>query len=254
MTQVHLHRRMRIVFVGVMFLLGLCLLLGPEEAYAQDFGIRDTVRYLPPSYQLTSCDSLVKMRLPIYLFCDIPAITYSVELHLSAGGSFDTAFGFSLGNCDDWYDESALIDSSRLGSSVYCEGVGGVCPGEGVAFEFVIDVRPGDSTHVSSVSSDEFLIGDLFNYWHPLGMELDTFFIVPTSYEIGAGDADASGFVTISDAVYLIQFIFSGGCAPWSLSSADPNADCSNTVSDVVYLINYIFAGGPPPQAGCVGQ
>ncbi len=236
----------------VVLILVLFGVLRTDVSFGQDFGIRDTVRYLPPSYQLTSCDSLVKMHLPIYLFCDRPAVTYFVKLHLSAGGSFDTAFGFSLGNCDDWYDESVLIDSSRLASAVYCEGVGGVCPGEGVAYEFAIDVRLGDSVHVSSVYSDEFLIGDLFNYWHPLGRELDTFFIVPTTFEIGSGDADASGQVTISDAVHLIQYIFAGGCAPFDSDAADADGSCQVTVSDAVYLINYIFAGGPPPQAGCV--
>lgn len=254
MAQMHSYRRMRILHAGAMILLGLCSILETEEAHGQDFGIRDTVRYLQPSYQLTSCDSLVKMRLPIYLFCDLGATVHQVGLHLSAGGAFDTAFGFSFGNCVDVYNSSSLIDSSELRSLVYCDDGGGVCPGEGVAYEFVIDVRPGDSIHVNSVAPWQFQIGDLFNYWKPLGTELDTFFIVPTSYEIGAGDADASGFVTISDAVSLIQYIFAGGCAPFDLNAADPNADCSNTISDVVYLINYIFAGGPPPQVGCVGQ
>ncbi len=65
------------------------------------------------------------------------------------------------------------------------------------------------------------------------------------------GDADGSGTVTISDAVYLINYIFSGGPAPDPLLSAD--ADCSGTVtiSDAVYLINYIFSGGPVPCAAC---
>ncbi len=62
-----------------------------------------------------------------------------------------------------------------------------------------------------------------------------------------AGDANGDGFVSISDAVYLITYIFGGGPAPDPLDSGD--ADCSGiiTISDAVYLINYIFAGGPPP-------
>lgn len=62
-----------------------------------------------------------------------------------------------------------------------------------------------------------------------------------------AGDADGNGQLTISDAVYLINYIFAGGPAPNPVLRGD--ADCSNVVniSDVVYLIRYIFAGGPPP-------
>ena len=65
------------------------------------------------------------------------------------------------------------------------------------------------------------------------------------------GDADGSTAVTISDAVYLINYIFSGGPAPNPLLSGD--ADCSGTVtiSDAVYMINYIFAGGSAPCASC---
>ncbi len=65
------------------------------------------------------------------------------------------------------------------------------------------------------------------------------------------GDADGTGSVTISDAVRLINYIFSGGPAPNPLLSGD--ADCSGlvTISDAVYLINYIFAGGPTPCAAC---
>jgi len=65
------------------------------------------------------------------------------------------------------------------------------------------------------------------------------------------GDADNSGSVTISDAVYLINYIFSGGPAPNPIDSGD--TDCSGlvTISDAVYLISYIFSGGSVPCAAC---
>ncbi len=65
------------------------------------------------------------------------------------------------------------------------------------------------------------------------------------------GDADANGIVNISDAVYLITFIFGGGAPPAPLLAGD--ADCNGfiTISDAVYLISFIFAGGPAPCANC---
>ncbi len=65
------------------------------------------------------------------------------------------------------------------------------------------------------------------------------------------GDADGSDDVTISDAVYLINFVFNGGPTPDPLLAGD--ADCSSTItiSDAVYLINFIFNGGPTPCAAC---
>lgn len=65
------------------------------------------------------------------------------------------------------------------------------------------------------------------------------------------GDADGNDLVTVSDAVYLISYIFAGGVAPTPLDSGDSNCDNSVSISDVVYLISYIFAGGPAPCAGC---
>jgi aminopeptidase N len=66
-----------------------------------------------------------------------------------------------------------------------------------------------------------------------------------------SGDANHDGFVDISDVVYLIAYIFSGGSAPVPLQAGDANADCLVDISDVVYLISYIFSGGSAPLLGC---
>ncbi|MCX6832720.1 MAG: dockerin type I repeat-containing protein [candidate division Zixibacteria bacterium] len=62
------------------------------------------------------------------------------------------------------------------------------------------------------------------------------------------GDANADGTTDISDVVYLIAYIFSGGSAPQPLLAADANHDGTVDISDVVYLIAYIFSGGPAPD------
>lgn len=63
------------------------------------------------------------------------------------------------------------------------------------------------------------------------------------------GDANRDGNVSVSDVVYLINYLFKGGPAPNPLNIADANCDGDISVSDAVYLINYLFKGGPPP--GC---
>ncbi len=65
------------------------------------------------------------------------------------------------------------------------------------------------------------------------------------------GDANSDGSVNISDAVYLIAYIFAGGPAPSPLDFGDVNCDGAVNISDAVYLIAYIFAGGAAPCAGC---
>lgn len=61
------------------------------------------------------------------------------------------------------------------------------------------------------------------------------------------GDPDGNSIVTLSDAIFIINYIFANGVAPEPVESGD--ADCNGmvTISDVVYLINFIFAGGPAP-------
>jgi hypothetical protein len=64
------------------------------------------------------------------------------------------------------------------------------------------------------------------------------------------GDANADTKVTVSDVVYLVNYLFKGGPAPKCVPlapCADANGDGKITVSDVVYLINYLFKGGPAP-------
>ncbi len=66
------------------------------------------------------------------------------------------------------------------------------------------------------------------------------------------GDANADGNVDISDAVFLIQYIFAGGPSPNPPATGDANCDASVDISDPVYLIQYIFSGGPAPCALCI--
>ena len=63
------------------------------------------------------------------------------------------------------------------------------------------------------------------------------------------GDPDNSGQCTISDCVYLINFIFAGGPPP-APRALTGDTDCNGiiTISDAVSIINYIFVSGPVPD------
>ena len=72
---------------------------------------------------------------------------------------------------------------------------------------------------------------------------------IEAEFEAGfaRGDANADGKRTVSDVVYLINYLFKGGTFPQPLQAGDCNCDGKVTVADVVYLINYLFKGGPSP-------
>ena len=61
------------------------------------------------------------------------------------------------------------------------------------------------------------------------------------------GDASGDGVLDVSDAVFLIRYIFDGGTAPAHVQAGDVNCDDQISVSDVVKVIRYIFGGGPGP-------
>ncbi|MFH2056801.1 MAG: dockerin type I repeat-containing protein, partial [bacterium] len=65
------------------------------------------------------------------------------------------------------------------------------------------------------------------------------------------GDADGDLAVNITDAVYLINYIFGDQFAPDPLVAGDADCDGAVNITDVVELINYIFNSGPPPCDAC---
>lgn len=62
-----------------------------------------------------------------------------------------------------------------------------------------------------------------------------------------SGDINSDGDINISDAVYLITWIFKGGPAPKRTGEADVNCDGTLNIADAVYIVSYIFQSGPEP-------
>jgi hypothetical protein len=66
------------------------------------------------------------------------------------------------------------------------------------------------------------------------------------------GDANNDGEIDISDAVFLISYIYSGGAAPadcnYPFGMGDANGDGRVSVADAIFLIGYMFSGGPAPH------
>jgi hypothetical protein len=116
------------------------------------------------------------------------------------------------------------------------------------------DPSPADAHHNHPWDIYEFNIA-----WQQLGYPIDqTYKDILASHSVDlcvftVGDADGSGIEAISDAVYLISYIFSGGPAPAPHYRGSGDADCNGivTLSDAVWLISFIFAGGNPPGATC---
>ena len=65
------------------------------------------------------------------------------------------------------------------------------------------------------------------------------------------GDVNSDSVIDVSDAVYIINYAFSGGPEPEPIESGDVNCDDIVDVSDAVYVVNYAFSSGPAPCSEC---
>jgi len=65
------------------------------------------------------------------------------------------------------------------------------------------------------------------------------------------GDANNDETVNVSDAVYLVNYVFLEGLPPEPLCEGDANGDSETNVSDAVYIVNYVFLEGPLPKPDC---
>jgi Peptidase family M28/Dockerin type I domain len=73
------------------------------------------------------------------------------------------------------------------------------------------------------------------------------FTITITEQAYICGDANSDGEINVSDAVWIVNYVFVGGDPPDPLEAGEANCDGSVNVSDAVWIINYVFLGGHEP-------
>ncbi len=63
------------------------------------------------------------------------------------------------------------------------------------------------------------------------------------------GDCNDDGILDLSDAVYILNYLYKSGSAPDPLESGDANGDDLLDLTDAVFILNYLYKSGPAP--GC---
>lgn len=98
-----------------------------------------------------------------------------------------------------------------------------------------------------------FTMGATDGGWTYCGWNIDdlaiTAYVCDDTYM--CGDADKDQLVNISDAVYILQYVFGDGSAVSPMPGGDCNCDEICNIVDAVYIIAHIFGGGLAPCAGC---
>ena len=62
------------------------------------------------------------------------------------------------------------------------------------------------------------------------------------------GDTNSDGAVDISDAVFMLNFLFRSGRPMGCMEAGNVNDDSTIDIGDVIYLIGYIFRGTAAPR------
>lgn len=128
-----------------------------------------------------------------------------------------------------------------------------------------LDVVPASGTAPSTVEikvTAEALSAQ--NHWDHIILEapdaanspyyINVFFDVVGDCQGRCSNSNGDASLAISDAVYIINFIFVGGNIPKPvLACGDSNGDCKVNISDAIWIINMVFVGGPYPTDCCPG-
>ncbi len=68
------------------------------------------------------------------------------------------------------------------------------------------------------------------------------------------GDADANGAMQLTDAVFVLLYLFSGGGEPPCMEASDADNNGALQLTDAVYVLLYLFSGGDAPPAPGPGE
>ncbi len=219
---------------------------------AQDIVVPDSAYFLEPYYQLDGCNQSVRRTIPVYLFTDQESYWIYFEFSWQGEDQLDTILfyppfpeiqfmtNFEVDTTARW----CFVELYRTINPYFP-------PHSGVLANLVFH---SDIGHQLSVVFDplQFTLNAGSGPWTPSYLNLDSTFVTPELGPVPPGDADASTEVDIDDVVYLLNYIFAGGCSPWDQNSGDVDASCGIDIDDVVYLIEFIFGSGQAPLPGCV--
>lgn len=199
----------------------------PDAAYAGEsvlgYNLEGDYGNFLPEYHVTSppinCGGLSDTRLTFWRWLGVERPAYDhAYLRLSTDGSSWTTIWQNDFEVKDTIWTQQLFDISDL-----------------VDGETTVYVR--------------FTMGTTDPGYNGCGWNIDELSVVGNACKgaFACGDANADQLVNITDAVYLIGYIFNSGPAPQPYEAGDANCDELVNITDAVYLITYIFNSGPPP-------
>jgi hypothetical protein len=80
--------------------------------------------------------------------------------------------------------------------------------------------------------------------------------IVPPGVRFVRGDADSNGTIELTDAIRILNFLFTGGPPPLCVKAADADDSGGLAITDAVRILNWLFISGarPAPPSPSTGN
>jgi parallel beta-helix repeat protein len=188
--------------------------------------------------------------------CTISGNTAANGILFCEGGS-----DLTLTNCITWGNSGASIWASAdsfAAVSYSCIEAGALWPGEGNLNEDPLFEHPEDlhlqagSPCIDTGTPEGAPDRDIEGTRRPCGPGVDMgayeYGNCPPAVPFTRGNANADDNTDLSDAVFVLTYLFLGGTAPSCEDGADADDNGALEITDAVYLLNYLFLGGLPPE------
>ncbi len=159
------------------------------------------------------------------------------NLRVSADRVLFTDLGFSSG--------TGTLFGAKVGSVVSVFPIATFQVPAGLCSPSVLAFRPGSLPFLAGSGMDGGSVAVAYSDFATVSGVAE---ITPRPYFV-RGSLNGDSVVDLSDAVYLLSFLFLGGEAPAVADSADVNADGALDLFDPIYLLDYLFQGGPQVPA-----
>lgn len=222
-----------------------------------DPNVRDTIIISSSSTFSANSGSV-----PVYFFNDEPLVGIEMTLTYNSPDILVDSFSFigsrleaySLKDADQISTNSITIYAFALDENL-------VGTGDGLLGTLYLSFVPNISSQTVNIDTLTITISDreFSTAFSDENANAFTPVVIPGALTIEPGgcclgdrgnvDNSPDDVLDIGDLVYLVNYMFNSGPAPFcsAESNVDASTDDQTDISDLVYIVNYMFSSGPPP-------
>ncbi len=203
--------------------------------------------------------STVEIPISVTNYLPVRDIRIPVEYGGPLGLTFDS---LSLAGCrTDYFEVVQYLNfdgfSKRFALSLRPSNTAGaqpdLSPGSGsvarLFFTVASDGTPGDASPILIDGYASFLPELRYTFFNnnPVVLSGQVFVSTCCIGIRGNIDHDSGEGIDIADLIFLVDYSFNSGAAPYCDEESDVNGDSAIDIGDVVYLADFMFSSGPDP-------